>query len=147
VHDGQSNTAFYSERLVGDGNSGRYTPWRDIAVYGDLHFYYPDDALQACAALTTVRMHYSYSGHTWLIGTYSQTGYNHILPPNAAIPDCVDHWVGTLGQGAYTARSLHPGGVNVAFGDGAVKFVSETIDLKVWRAAGSCAGSETETIP
>ena len=147
VRDGLSNTAFYSERLVGDGDPGRYTPWRDIAVAGHPHFYYPDEALETCAALTTVVLHHSGTGHTWRIGQYPQTEYNHVLPPNSAIPDCIDNWLGSLGQGAYSARSLHPGGVNVAFGDGAVKFVSAAIDLKVWRAIGSRAGNETETIP
>jgi hypothetical protein len=33
-----------------------------------------------------------------------------------------------------TARSLHPGGVQLLTGDGAVHFVSESIDLATWRA-------------
>jgi prepilin-type processing-associated H-X9-DG protein len=30
------------------------------------------------------------------------------------------------------ARSLHPGGVNVGFGDGSVKFIKNTIANMVW---------------
>lgn len=41
-----------------------------------------------------------------------------------------------------TARSWHPGGVNVARMDGSVVFVGSGIDLEVWRAVGSIDGSE-----
>ena len=35
------------------------------------------------------------------------------------------------------------GGVNTALCDGSVRFVSETIELEVWRALGSTKGGET----
>jgi prepilin-type N-terminal cleavage/methylation domain-containing protein/prepilin-type processing-associated H-X9-DG protein len=41
------------------------------------------------------------------------------------------------------SRSRHPGGVNVLLGDGSISFVSESIDLLVWRAAATVAGGET----
>lgn len=40
------------------------------------------------------------------------------------------------------ARSKHPGGVNVVFGDGSLRFVSDSIDLTTWRAMGTMNGSE-----
>jgi hypothetical protein len=40
------------------------------------------------------------------------------------------------------ARSRHEGGVFVLLGDGAVRFVSESIDLGVWRGLGTVAGRE-----
>ena len=40
------------------------------------------------------------------------------------------------------ARSAHPGGVMAAFGDGAVKYISNDIDIFVWRAMTSSAGGE-----
>lgn len=36
----------------------------------------------------------------------------------------------------------HPGGCNVAFGDAAVRFISESINLDVWAAMSSIAGGE-----
>jgi prepilin-type processing-associated H-X9-DG protein len=36
-----------------------------------------------------------------------------------------------------SARSMHPGGVNVLMGDGSIHFVADEIDLAVWRAAGT----------
>jgi prepilin-type N-terminal cleavage/methylation domain-containing protein len=41
------------------------------------------------------------------------------------------------------ARSYHSGGVNVAIGDGSVRFISETINLSVWQALGSSSGRES----
>lgn len=69
--------------------------------------------------------------------------YSHWIPPN--IPSC-----NSLGMAntfiRYTegARSLHRGGVNVAFLDGHVQFINENIDGKVWRALGTRDGGEPE---
>jgi prepilin-type N-terminal cleavage/methylation domain-containing protein/prepilin-type processing-associated H-X9-DG protein len=35
------------------------------------------------------------------------------------------------------ARGLHPGGVNIALGDGSVRYVAQTIDVATWRALGT----------
>ena len=42
-----------------------------------------------------------------------------------------------------SARSRHPGGVNVMFGDGSVHFINDTIALFTWQALGSMGGGET----
>jgi prepilin-type processing-associated H-X9-DG protein len=142
VRDGLSQTAFYSERVVGDGDTGEYVPSRDIA-HTDERIQYPEDGILACAAVDGIAPHVSYAGWTWLLSDPSQTTYNHVLPPNSDIPDCANGWSASmLGQGAMTARSLHPGLVHVAFGDGSVRTVSSTIDLAVWRAIASIHGGE-----
>jgi prepilin-type processing-associated H-X9-DG protein len=41
-----------------------------------------------------------------------------------------------------TANSRHEGGVHVTLCDGSVRFVGNTVDLTIWRAIGSRAGSE-----
>lgn len=77
-------------------------------------------------------------GMNWLFSDFGFTLYNHVLTPNQ--PTCTN---GTaFQQGAWTAGSLHPGGVNVAFADGHVKFINDSIDLSVWRALGSRNGAE-----
>jgi prepilin-type processing-associated H-X9-DG protein len=38
--------------------------------------------------------------------------------------------------------SAHPGGVNVAFGDGSVRFMKDSIALSVWRALSTRNGGE-----
>ena len=40
------------------------------------------------------------------------------------------------------ARSQHPGGVNVLMADGAVQFVEDGIDLKLWQALSTRSGNE-----
>jgi prepilin-type N-terminal cleavage/methylation domain-containing protein/prepilin-type processing-associated H-X9-DG protein len=41
-----------------------------------------------------------------------------------------------------SARSKHPGGVNVLFGDGSVHFLTDSIALDAWQAMGSMDGGE-----
>jgi prepilin-type N-terminal cleavage/methylation domain-containing protein/prepilin-type processing-associated H-X9-DG protein len=75
--------------------------------------------------------------------------YHHNYTPNSLIPDeirtawCVSTLeapcIGTFpawNQRAIimTARSNHPGGVNLLLGDGSVRFVQETIRLDIWQA-------------
>ena len=41
-----------------------------------------------------------------------------------------------------SARSKHPGGVTVAFGDGSASFISDSIAVDAWRALSSISGNE-----
>jgi len=43
---------------------------------------------------------------------------------------------------AITPTSNHPGGVNVGFADGSVRFVKDSVDLTTWWALGTRAGGE-----
>lgn len=96
-------------------------------------------------------------GHTqWVNGIILHTGISHTFAPNTVIPvtvsgrivDC-DFTSSRLGltttsptYTVFTSRSYHPGGVNVTLMDGSVRFVPSTIDLQVWRAAGTRDGGE-----
>ncbi len=40
------------------------------------------------------------------------------------------------------SRSVHPGGVNGAVGDGSARFIVDTIDVNVWRAICTSRGAE-----
>ena len=42
-----------------------------------------------------------------------------------------------------TAYSFHPGGLHVAYGDAAVQFINETIDINVWNALAKKADGST----
>ncbi len=93
------------------------------------------------------------SGHTeWIDGHVHQTGFTTAWTPNKKTlggPGRVDadlSGVRELNGGptyaAITARSYHPGGVNVLFGDGSVRFVKDSIAGRTWRAIGTIAGGE-----
>ena len=43
-----------------------------------------------------------------------------------------------------TSTSEHPGGVNMLSADGAIRFVSDHIDVQVWRALGTRNLGEVE---
>jgi prepilin-type N-terminal cleavage/methylation domain-containing protein len=145
VSDGLSNTAFYAEKLVGDRNPQHFTPWRDLALLGQGDFMRPGDVQSACARIANAQpQHASYIGSTWLFASHLHTWYNHVLQPNDIVPDCTSSSVaGSFMLGAHTARSLHTGGVHVGLGDGSIRFISQHIDLKLWRALGSIHGHET----
>ena len=81
----------------------------------------------------------NWMGATWSVGDMSCTTYNHVAPPNARTCAGMDSSMMMNGSMANMAvqlppSSYHPGGVNVLFGDGSVRFMKESITLTVWRA-------------
>ncbi len=89
-------------------------------------------------------------GNRWIYGAPNHTMYSHHRPPNHLDPDCRGgNPFGDASNTAWdllsldtSARSLHPGGVNVAMGDGSVRFAKDTTNHTVWRALGSRNGGE-----
>ena len=93
------------------------------------------------------------TGHTaWVDGNSQETGLTMaftpnkpaINPTNRADLDILTVLVSKNQPlyGAITARSYHPGGVNVLFADGGVRFIKSSIDGGTWRALGTVAGAE-----
>ncbi|MBL8816053.1 MAG: DUF1559 domain-containing protein [Planctomyces sp.] len=76
-------------------------------------------------------------GAGWIHGREYWTAYNHYHPPNSLIPD-----MGTCGNGIFGSRSEHTGGIQTVLCDGGVRFISDNIDLTMWRALGTRAGGE-----
>jgi prepilin-type N-terminal cleavage/methylation domain-containing protein len=136
VTDGLSMTAFFSERCLGD--TAAPDPLSD--------YYITNDTLDECrlsGPRHSPRLNdpYEWSGDRWADGNALYTRYHHALPPR--FPSCL------LGgsqdydsQAAVTATSRHTGGVNVMTGDGAVRFVKDSIDAHIWAALGTIAGGE-----
>jgi prepilin-type N-terminal cleavage/methylation domain-containing protein/prepilin-type processing-associated H-X9-DG protein len=156
ITDGTSNTAAYSERVKAIGNNATGTsapfdtgiptaslgtpPQVPQAVEGQSQPYYlvckanppvPVGANQDAANFNDDNI----SGSTWVTGQPANTRYAHVMPPNT--------WSCRSGlQIAHNASSHHPGGVNVLFCDGSVKFIKSTIGINTWWAIGTRAGGE-----
>jgi prepilin-type processing-associated H-X9-DG protein/prepilin-type N-terminal cleavage/methylation domain-containing protein len=77
-------------------------------------------------------------GAAWFDGNYLNTLYNHYLTPNSLAPDCIVYH----NPGWKAARSLHPGGANVAFADGHVTFIKNAVNPIVWLAISTRSGGE-----
>jgi prepilin-type processing-associated H-X9-DG protein len=125
---------------MGQGNSG------DTPV---------DTLMNSCANVTTPSGPVLYTAGAWPPGEdwsngwpfagYDATQYNHVAPPNWQGQDCGSNSYipDAPYEGAIVApRSEHNGGVNVAYGDGHTTFISDGVDLAVWRAIGSRNGEE-----
>ena len=142
VTDGLSNTAFFSERLRGRGQPD---PIADMFVMPPQTSL--DATFTACTAIdpTTATPLTSKWGWSWVMGENCCTLYNHVSPPNT-------HACGGPGfPGSMTnmamqvpPSSAHPGGVQLMMGDASVRFLSDGVELVVWRAIGTRAGGETE---
>jgi prepilin-type N-terminal cleavage/methylation domain-containing protein/prepilin-type processing-associated H-X9-DG protein len=142
VRDGLSNTAFFSEKIRGNGvrdSDARSDQMITPAVTS------LDATLQICRdanPATTLRLTHR-MGMSWVMGEMCCTTYNHVDTPNRHT--CAG--LGFPGNMANMAMqvppsSRHAGGVNVLFGDGSVRFLKETIDLYTWRAIGTRNGEE-----
>src|SRR6185437_7076905 len=66
------------------------------------------------------------------------SSYTHTAVPNSVRGDCMN----PNNDAHVAARSYHPGGVNVGFCDGSVRFVKSSIALNIWRALGTRGGGE-----
>lgn len=85
----------------------------------------------------------SSGAHWYLLGLH-HTMFNHVLTPNAKTPSIVSFRANStvsIGIGAVSASSFHPGGVVCSRMDGSTSFVSGSIDVGVWRALGTISGS------
>jgi prepilin-type processing-associated H-X9-DG protein len=141
VVDGLSHTLAFSERVRGSGKQPP-DPERDLFKRPGVA-YTADQILLACriAARPSVDKGYVTSGQWWFWSGRERTLYNHAQVPNGAIPDCTYGGMTPMIDMA-TARSKHPGGVNVLMGDGSGRFVIDSISQQVWRGLGTRNGAE-----
>ena len=105
-----------------------------------------DQAVQECASLSGTPSAFGvHAGGTWYIFGYDHTFYNHTVTPNSRISDCSVQAFRTVSDaygGVFQATSHHSGGVNCLLMDGSCRFVSNHIDLGIWRAFATRAGGE-----
>lgn len=163
IKDGTSQTALFSERLLGIPGNESVTPGSPDARRGIFGVTYsnayssgnaqaaeqamnvcrsiPGDQVSTATYLSGAHWSLSYPWHT------SNTSYNHHNTPNKfSCYNTTDPGLGGNPWGGLTsmitATSDHPGGVNVAFCDGTVRFVKDTINHRTWWAIGTRNGKE-----
>ena len=139
--DGLSQTAGVAEWIVGPSTRNQAFPlgstYRLRRSFSDSPA--DDDAfVRLCSALNPndIQQINNFKGEYWLLGTMSNTLYNHTMTPKR--PSCS----ALSDKRAYTAGSFHPGGVNVMTMDGGVHFVKDSIDPPIWKAFGTRSGGE-----
>jgi prepilin-type N-terminal cleavage/methylation domain-containing protein/prepilin-type processing-associated H-X9-DG protein len=160
--DGTSNTVAYAEWLVGNGQYAAGSKYRGNMESDDgstgtgnsnaLNILPAiQTGLQLCrtkfAAETTAASQISdYKGWRWALGAISFASFNTVQTPNDSVGGCCagcgngDPWLN--GGWAMGAASAHPGGCNVLFTDGSVKFVKSSISQLTWMALGTRNGGE-----
>lgn len=165
VTDGSSNTALFSEKLMGvstqDPQPFVSSPNAKRAIFLDPPNGNPGYNLgnvqiaiqnvKACQSLPgTMQGNTSWlPGFSWTLG-YPWHGvvnrYSHYNTPNSLT--CLFSgettgsglWGGAAGL--VTPTSNHPGGVNVCFTDGSVRFVKDSVSYQSWWAIGTRNGGE-----
>jgi len=141
IPDGLSHTAAFSERVRGSGRAQAPLPSRDAFLL-PVFTLTADDLIQGCQiAARSGGNAYVTSGQWWFWTGRERTLYTHTQVPNGKVPDCITGAAMTA-AGMATARSQHPGGVNVLMGDGSVRFAVDGISQAVWRGFGSRNGGE-----
>lgn len=147
--DGTSNTIVFSESCLGTGeesSSDAVAAARSPQTIYRFVFTAPlSDALAASASLFNMT---NRRGFMWVNGEYRCTLYNHYYEPNSRTSDCLGVTFNPAparqftGYGWRAARSWHPGGVNVALGDGSTRFFSQDVTLAAWRGLATPSGGE-----
>ena len=143
--DGTSNTAIMSEWVKGKASMDRdglhmvYQAGFNSDAFSGQQYA---DWLQATACQNKgLTRDWDWKGEWWIEG--DRNNYSHTQTPNRRA--CNYGNVGVDGRGTITmmgASSLHPGGVNVVFGDGSVKFIKNTVSYQAWYAIATPNGNE-----
>jgi prepilin-type N-terminal cleavage/methylation domain-containing protein/prepilin-type processing-associated H-X9-DG protein len=154
IPDGLSMTAFFSEISKGDGtdpNSSADSPGMFYtATIKAANNPVPGNLLQsefqnAQICQQSLNRDFSWRGERYVTQDIGRGGgYSHTQLPNRK--SCyysdfngVDNHTF---QSMSAAGSSHPGGVNVLFGDGSVRFVKNSVGYNIWYAVGTRAGGE-----
>jgi prepilin-type N-terminal cleavage/methylation domain-containing protein/prepilin-type processing-associated H-X9-DG protein len=148
VRDGLSQTACFSEKVLGIGFEDEYDPGTPTSTYfevgglGDVsntpaYFRMCGAALQNSTPLVANGQPV---GMYWARGYLTDTRYTHIMTPNTQSCEVGGPWNGE--RGAMTAGSRHPGMVNVLKCDGSVAGIKNSIAPATWWALGTMTGGE-----
>jgi prepilin-type N-terminal cleavage/methylation domain-containing protein/prepilin-type processing-associated H-X9-DG protein len=145
IVDGTSNTAIFSEWIKGTNANAINPSSRGLDQVYTGPPETPHNGLptyrQACLNSTT--LNYSGKGVDWVNDKVSNGGgYSHIMLPNDKACLFSTGSSSSTDNSMIGASSRHPGGVNVGFLDGSVRFVKSTINPMTWWAIATKAGGE-----
>jgi prepilin-type N-terminal cleavage/methylation domain-containing protein/prepilin-type processing-associated H-X9-DG protein len=145
ITDGTSNTACLSESLLNDGTGNHRDPRRNLNYTNSALVQQADvPALlvvqDAQRGVVNWQDWSYYKGLTWAYSDgWERHVYAHVLPPN--MPNVHTYNTATIqcqeGDSAMNPSSNHPGGVNVSFMDGSVRFIKNSVSLPAWWALGT----------
>lgn len=135
IADGTSNTLMFSEGVTPETTTFWGGPI-GMAIYGNMG-----------GSLFTTSLAPNSSSPDRPIGPCPQNqGIASYTAPCVSLGG--NTWWTRSGVGAQVAaRSRHSGGVDTAMADGSVRFVTNNVDLAVWRAAGTRSMGETFAVP
>lgn len=140
ISDGTSNTAMASESLIGTNTFPTSAPPSSPAEAERSYRWFQSATpfTSSNCGPTTSAPQYKFDRNTrWVDGDAYQTLYDHGLPPNSPVIDCI-----STGANWKAARSKHTGGVNLLRADASVKLVANSVDPLVWSNVGSRNGGE-----
>jgi prepilin-type N-terminal cleavage/methylation domain-containing protein/prepilin-type processing-associated H-X9-DG protein len=163
ITDGTSNTALFSERLIGlNGGPSVFPGTSSNSKRGNFAAGVPVTInnpapgtlgtlalLAACKSLPATTVGSSnFNGRLWLVGypwNYVVNRYNHVGTPNSLMCYASNSFAAQDGsaQDSIPPTSNHPGGVNLGFADGSVKFIKDSVGLQAWWAIGTRDMGET----
>ncbi len=142
VTDGTSNTVIFSEWIKGLTGM-KYAHPGAVADTQPMTGNVTAD-VQNCLNLATKTFQWDYKGQYWTNqDTARGGGYWHILPPNKIACNTAGTNVSYGDMGSLIGPgSRHSGGVNMAFLDGSVKFIKDSIGPQPYYGIATVAGGE-----
>jgi prepilin-type processing-associated H-X9-DG protein len=148
--DGTSNTMMLSEALVCMSSLIDQAPNAQVCnrLTLDVDSGENPDLVALTGAATTVGGKQNRC-ESWLSSRWDHSVYNAYLLPNQnnacglANINATTTPADEKKRGFFKAASQHTGGVNAAYGDGSVHFISDNVNLGVWRGMSTVDGGET----
>ncbi len=148
--DGTSNTAvvgevyratlFYNYGVPGSLTGQRCRQWAEESGWCSADGYYPPNASHPGKPKNQG------AAPAFVTGTA-----NDAACLGAGTVPCADqvNWNDSFADttdGRRGVSSAHAGGVHILFGDGKVNFLSENVDINLWRATCTMSGRESKTV-
>ena len=155
ITDGSSSTVAFAEAMTGPPQEDyvraislvQVTSLPTAAIVLSVHEN-PAAVLSAMAICDAVYQNRTATlnntrGNLWSKGSQGHTLFNTLVTPSSAEHPWNACSRAVVGTAAFNnAGSYHPGGANILFGDGSVRFVKQSVNQATWWALGTRAAGE-----